>query len=171
MNRNAVLRVEASTELGVTRPHTASPPPRSSARRGPRSQVSRLPAPPPSTPLGAGGARPVQGADSGGQRRAPPATEHRGRDPCPARTWTLRRRLPHDCRAPRSPSCTQPPGPARAEADWPPTPEALADLERCFRICFLMSPAMVPGQEAARSLRVSHCLLSSWSGLARRRVA
>lgn len=51
-----------------------------------------------------------------------------------------------------------PPGRRRAG----PHAEALTDLERCFRICFLMSPAMVPGREAPRALSVPHCLLSSW---------
>lgn len=50
-------------------------------------------------------------------------------------------------------------------------PKALTDLERCFRICFLMSPAMVPGREVLRaflsSLPPPSVAVSSLSGLTR----
>lgn len=58
-----------------------------------------------------------------------------------------------------------------AQADWSPTPAALTDLERCFKICFLMIPAMVPRQEAPRSCWSSQpphaAAVSSLSGLTR----
>lgn len=37
----------------------------------------------------------------------------------------------------------------------------LVNLERCFRICFLMIPAMVPARLERRSLAVPHSFLSS----------
>lgn len=172
VSRTALIRTDASTELGFTLPHKPSP---ASAKDRPSgvsgtppdaASGSDLSALPPPAALHAA-PRAGWGRTRPGARLLRPEPETTGdgrRGPRPLPLLDLAARVAFRTAAsPRRPrGCKQPPGRARAEADWPPTPEALADLERCFRICFLMSPAMVPRQEASHSFRVSHCLLSSW---------
>lgn len=153
----------------INHPHsrrrTAQAGPRDAPRRcvGERSQRAASPRRPPgcsASRLGENPSRePTLEARAVRRRRR----EIGAATPCPRLDLAAQESPPARLPVPAAPQgCKRPSGRARAETHWAPTPEALADLERCFRICFLMSPAMVPRQEASLSLRDSHCLLSSW---------
>lgn len=130
------LRSEPTRAPGsASRRHATSP----WATPGPPERCRDAPAsgrPQPPPPQARGGDA-VQGLAPEGKPRGPRRRGVRG----PDSSGESRSRLPQGGRPPR---------------------RALTDLERCFRICFLMSPAMVPGREAPRALSVPHCLVSSW---------
>lgn len=89
-------------------------------------------------------------------RRGPGENAPTARPPGAATSAPAKRRS----RPPPPRGRRSPPTRARRRRQRPP-PEALTDLERCFRICFLMIPAMVPGRREPRALAAPYSLFSS----------